>query len=63
MELGSVAIVLIVCAIVSAKWTMELGRGQVSQLLHGIGGLLLGPLVLLILYVHLLRRRLAEAER
>jgi hypothetical protein len=44
----------LVSAILSAKWAMELGFSQFRQLLWGIAGLFLGPLVLLILYVRLL---------
>lgn len=41
----------------SAKWALELGFSQVSQLLHFIAGLFIGPLVLLILYLRLIRQR------
>jgi hypothetical protein len=34
---------------------MELGFGQVSQLLWGVFGLVTGPLALLLLYVRLVR--------
>ena len=40
---------------------MELGFGQVSQVLHLIGGVLFGPLALLILYLRLVRKGMAEA--
>lgn len=50
----------VVCAIVSAKWAMELGFSQIRQLLFLIGGLILGPIMLLILYVRLLYKSKAE---
>ena len=42
------------CAIISAKWAMELGFSQARQLIWGLGGLILGPLILLVLYIRLL---------
>jgi hypothetical protein len=41
-------------AIISAKWSADLGFSQMRQLLWGIAGLFVGPLVLLILYLRLL---------
>lgn len=49
--LGSLAFV---CAVISAKWAMDLGFSQLGQVLWGLAGLIGGPLVLLILYVRLL---------
>jgi hypothetical protein len=48
----SIAIGNAVCAIVCAKWALELGYSQTRQVLFLIGGLLFGPLTLLILYVY-----------
>jgi hypothetical protein len=39
------------CAVISAKWALDLGFSQIRQILFLIGGLLLGPIMLLILYV------------
>lgn len=55
-------IVAFTCAILSAKWAMELGFSQLRQLLWGVIGLLLGPLALLILYVRHLYARQARGE-
>jgi len=38
---------------VSAKWCLDLGYSQISQMIHFIAGLFLGPLVLFILYTRL----------
>lgn len=43
-----------ICALICAKWAMELGFSQFRQLLFLIGGLILGPIMLLILYIRLL---------
>jgi len=48
------------CAIVCAKWALELGFSQLRQIIVLIGGLLLGPLMLLILYVYLIRKAQTE---
>ncbi len=64
MDSAALAIALVACGIVSAKWAMELGFGQASQTLHLIGGILFGPLALLVLYLRLLRKQIAaEAEK
>ena len=43
----------VICAFISAKWAMELGLGEGRQILFLFGGLLIGPLMLLILYIRL----------
>ena len=50
------------CAVISARWAMDLGYSQSRQIIFGIGGLLLGPLMLLILYVRLLYQAKAEGK-
>lgn len=57
-----IAGVNIVCAIISAKWAMELGYSQLRQILFLIGGLILGPIMLLILYIYLLNKKLKEKK-
>jgi hypothetical protein len=47
----------VVCAIISAKWAMELGYSQGRQILHLIGAVILGPVMLLVLYIYLLNQR------
>jgi hypothetical protein len=43
------------CAIICARWAMELGFSLFGQLLWGLAGWLVGPFAMLILYVRLLR--------
>ncbi len=43
----------VICALISAKWAMELGFSESRQILFLFGGLLIGPLMLLILYIRL----------
>ncbi len=45
------------CAILSMRWSMELGYGQLAQFIWGIGGFLLGPVVPLILYLRIVRKK------
>jgi len=47
---------LLLCAVVSARWALELGYGESRQLVCFLGGCLLGPLMPLILYLRLARR-------
>jgi len=51
---NGLVLMMFVGAVVSAKWAMELGFNQFSQLLWAIAGFFFGPLVLLILYVRFL---------
>ena len=51
-----------VCAIISAKWAMDLGYSQFRQTIFGIGGLFPGPLMLLILYIRLLYKAKEEGK-
>jgi len=41
---------------------MDLGYSQFRQIIFGIGGLIFGPLMLLILYVRLLYQAKAEGK-
>ncbi|RJP27217.1 MAG: hypothetical protein C4527_13670 [Candidatus Omnitrophota bacterium] len=50
------------CAIVSAKWALDLGFSQVRQIIILIGGLILGPLMLLVLYVYLIQKAKGEGQ-
>lgn len=52
----------VVCGIISAKWALELGFSQFRQLILLVGGLLLGPLMLLILYVYLILKARREGH-
>jgi hypothetical protein len=44
----------ILCAIIAAKWALELGLTQIRQALFGAAALVLGPFILLALYVQFL---------
>jgi hypothetical protein len=48
------------CAIISAKWALDLNCSQPRQILFGIGGLILGPIMLLILYVFLINQKVSK---
>jgi hypothetical protein len=48
------------CAVICAKWALDLGFNQARQVLFLIGGLLLGPVMLLILYVFLVNKAKKE---
>lgn len=50
------------CALVCAKWALDLGYSQTRQILFLLGGLLFGPLVLLVLYVYLIRKAKAAGQ-
>jgi len=50
------------CAIICAKWALDLGFSQIRQILFLIGGLILGPLMLLVLYVFLINKAKAEGQ-
>ena len=58
VDYASVGYVHVICAIICAKWAMDLGFSQTRQLLWGIAGLFLAPLILLILYARLIRKSL-----
>jgi hypothetical protein len=58
----NLSILAFTCAILSAKWAMELGFSQLRQAIWGVAGLFLGPLALLILYIRLLGSRQAARE-
>ena len=63
MTEASLLLTLVVCALVSAKWSLDLGYGGGSQFLHAIGGLIFGPLGLLVLYARMAQKKVAEAGR
>lgn len=52
----AIAVSNVTCAIVCAKWALDLGFSQLRQIIFLIGGLLFGPLVLLVLYVYLVNQ-------
>jgi hypothetical protein len=48
-----IAVSNLTCAVICAKWALDLGFSQIRQILFLIGGLFFGPIMLLILYVFL----------
>ncbi len=52
----------VICALISAKWAMELGFSEGRQILFLFGGLLIGPLMLLILYIRLQYKHKEETK-
>lgn len=48
--------------ITSAKWALDLGLSQTAQLVTFILGLFIGPLVLLVLYLRLIRHKKSLGE-
>lgn len=58
----SIAVGNIVCALICAKWALELGFSQTRQILFLIAGILFGPLTLLILYVYLVKKAENEGQ-
>ena len=48
------------CAVISAKWALDLGFSQLRQVIFLIGGAVFGPIMLLILYVFLVNKAKTE---
>ena len=48
------------CAVICAKWALDLGFSQIRQAVFLIGGLLFGPIMLLVLYVFLVNKAKKE---
>jgi hypothetical protein len=48
------------CGIICGKWALDLGYSQLRQILFLVGGLILGPVMLLILYVYLINKAKKE---
>ena len=46
----------LICALICAKWALDLGYSQARQVIFLFGGLLFGPIMLLILYLYLVRK-------
>ena len=49
--MNTIAILNLICGLVSAKWALDLGFSQARQLIFMFGGFILGPIILLVLYV------------
>jgi hypothetical protein len=55
--------VAFLCAVISARWALELNYSQTRQLVCFLGGLLLGPLMPLIMYLRLVQNARRPAIR
>jgi hypothetical protein len=60
MNFYSFALANLTCAVISAKWALDLGRDGAQQILWALAGALFGPLALLELYIWLLVKRSKE---
>jgi len=58
----SLVVANIVCALICAKWALDLGYNQARQILFLIAGILFGPLTLLVLYVYLIKKAEKEGQ-
>ena len=58
----TIAVSNTICALICAKWALDLGVSQLRQILFAIGGLIFGPLMLLILYVFLIYKAKKEGQ-
>ena len=56
MGYTTAGLMVLTCAILSAKWASDLGFRQSRQVLWGIAGLALGPLALLLLLCQVLEQ-------
>lgn len=48
------------CAVICAKWALDLGFSQIRQMIFLFGGFILGPVMLLVLYVFLVNKAKKE---
>lgn len=58
----TIAVSNVACAFICAKWALELGFSQLRQIIFLIGGLIFGPLILLVLYVFLINKAKKEGQ-
>ena len=59
IDYASVSYIHLLMAIVCAKWARDLSFSQPRQLIWGIAGFIIPPLVMLMLYVRLIRTKSA----
>ena len=57
-----IAVSNVTCAIVCAKWALDIGFSQLRQVLFLVAGLLFGPLTLLILYIYLVNKAKKQGQ-
>jgi len=50
------------CAVICAKWALDLGFSQLRQIVNFFGGLLFGPIMRLVLYIFLVKAAKKEAK-
>lgn len=56
----TIAVANLYCAVICAKWALDLGFSQTRQFLYLIAGILFGPIALLELYVFLVNKAKKE---
>ena len=49
--MNTMAILNLICGLASTKWALDLDFSQTRQLIFMFGGFILGPIILLVLYV------------
>lgn len=58
VDYATVGYVHLIGAFICARWAMDLGFSQFSQLLWAVAALFAAPVILLLLYVRLVRKGL-----
>ncbi len=62
MGYSAAGLVVATCAVLAAKWALDLGFRQSRQVLWAIAGLAFGPLALFLLYVQMVQKYQAEGR-
>ena len=60
---SNLGIIAFVCAVLCAKWALDLGWSRSRQMIWFAAGLCLGPLAMLILYIRLVGMAPESARR
>ena len=60
--MNTVILTNIACAIICAKWALDLGYSQSRQIIWGLGGIFFGPLIMLLLYIRLIYKAKSEGS-
>ena len=60
--MNTIILTNIACAIICAKWALDLGYSQSRQIIWGLGGIFFGPLIMLLLYIRLIYKAKSEGS-
>ena len=60
--MNTIILTNIACAIICAKWALDLGYSQSRQIIWGLGGMFFGPLIMLLLYIRLIYKSKSERK-